>query len=285
MLALLSVFHLLTLCGTEISAVHYTIINVVVGEKVMFPVHNQCGAQYEVSFLSKFPTHTKLASWGLTESDGHPLYKDRLERSTNDSLVLHNVQVNDTKLYGIQFECYSTKIAETKEELFDLRVFEPVSKPVMTITGSCSTPNITLSCSVFKGTNVTFHWEKQSLSGAVNGTYDGSELVIDHVSEQEQYMYRCTAKNPVSNAISDPWTTEQCNSYHSKIQKRLWIMYTTAATVLLFVLILLVYICYKRKQSASHKGSNKPTERNNEEISYLRDGLIEATYITRIVSS
>ncbi|XP_067898138.1 signaling lymphocytic activation molecule-like [Heterodontus francisci] len=92
---------------------------------------------------------------------------------------------------------------------------EPVSKPVLTITAKTSTPNITLSCFVSKGNNVTFHWEKQSLSGAINRTSDGEELVIDHVSEQEQYVYICTAENPVSNATSDPWTRQQCNGNNS----------------------------------------------------------------------
>ncbi|XP_067851590.1 SLAM family member 5-like [Heptranchias perlo] len=279
MLPLLSVFHLLTLCGTEISAILSTVINVIVGEQVLFPVHNQCGAEYEIMFQSKSPIRAKLASWRSNNSDRHPLYEDRLQRSTNGSVVLRNVQVNDTKLYGIQFECYST----TVEILFDLHVFEPVSKPVMTITGNCSTPNITLSCSVSKGTNVTFHWEKQPLSGVINGTYDGTELVIDHVSEQEQY--RCTAENPVSNATSDSWSTELCNRNHSKGQKLSWVIHTIAASLLLLVLVLIVYIRYKITQTAGDKGSNRATQESNEETSYLRDGLIEATYITRIDTS
>ncbi|XP_067897511.1 SLAM family member 5-like isoform X2 [Heterodontus francisci] len=280
MLALLSVFHLLTLCGTEISAVPNSIINAIVGEQVLFPVHNHCGAQYEVTFLTKSPTHAKLATWGFNTSHKHPLYENRLERSTNDSVVLYNVQISDTKLYGLQIDCYSKTMTPTDEKLFDLRVFEAVSKPLMTII--CSASNITLSCSVAKGNNVIFHWEKQSLSGAINRTYDGAELVIDHVTEQEQYMYRCIADNLISNASSDPWTIEQCNVNNSKDHKLLWNISTIAAPVLLLVLALVAYICYKIKLTASDKEGNTATPKRNEEISYLRDGSIEATYITRI---
>ncbi|XP_067898136.1 SLAM family member 5-like isoform X2 [Heterodontus francisci] len=254
MLALLSVFHLLTLCGSEISAVPNSIINAIVGEQVLFPVHNHCGAQYEVTFLTKSPTHAILATWGFNKSDKHPLYENRLERSTKDSVVLYKVQINDTKLYGLQVECYSKTMTETNERLFDLRVFEPVSKPVLTITAKSSTPNITLSCSVSKGNNVTFHLS-QSLSGAINRTSDGEELVIDHFSEQEQYVYICTAENPVSNATSDPWTRQQCNGNNSGDHKLLWNIPTIAAPVLLLVLALILYICYKIKLTACAKES------------------------------
>ncbi|XP_078420551.1 SLAM family member 5-like [Cetorhinus maximus] len=246
MLTLLSVFHLLTLCETEISAVAKTTINAIVGEQVLFPVHNQCGAQYEITLLAKSPIHAKLASWGFNTFDKQPKYENRLQRSMNDSVMLQNVQINDTNLYGIQFDCYSTTVTETSETLFDLQVFEPISKPLMRRT--CSSANIILSCSVSKGANVTFHWEKLSFSGTIYRTYDGAELVIGHVIEQEQY--RCIAGNPVSNASSDPWTIDECNRNHSKGQKLPQMIHNVVASVLLLFLILIVYICCKIKPTA-----------------------------------
>ncbi|XP_072330732.1 hepatic and glial cell adhesion molecule-like [Scyliorhinus torazame] len=260
MLTLLSVFHLLTLCETEISAVPNTIINVAVGEQVLFPVHNQCGATYEVTLLSKSPTHSKLASWNFNTSYNQPLYENRLKRSRNGSVMLHNVQINDTKLYEIQIDCYSTMTA-TREQSFDLRVFEPVSKPLMIIT--CSTSNITMSCTVSMGTKVTYHWEKQSLAGAIIRTYNGTELVIDHIHEQEQYMYKCIATNPVSMATSTPRIGEECNVNPSKGQKLSWMARNIAASGLLLALITIVYICYKIKPTAGEKGSNESGKRHS----------------------
>ncbi|XP_078420636.1 SLAM family member 5-like [Cetorhinus maximus] len=278
--ALLSVFHLLTLCETEISAVAKTTINAIVGEQVLFPVRNQCGAQYEITLVAKSPIHAKLASWGSNTSDKQPTYENRLQRSMNNSVMLQNVQINDTKLYGIQFDCYSITVTETSETLFDLQVFEPVSKPLITI--NCSATIITLSCSVSRGTNVTFLWEK-SLSGVINTTYNGAELVIEHVSEREQYLYRCIGENPVSNASSDPSIIKQCNRKNAKGWKELhWI---SAAIVWLLALILFVFIRYKVKRTARNKASNTATQIRYEEITYLKDGAIEATYITRIDSS
>ncbi|XP_041038012.1 natural killer cell receptor 2B4-like [Carcharodon carcharias] len=278
--ALLSVFHLLTLCETEISAVAKTTINAIVGEQVLFPVHNQCGAQYEITLVAKSPIHAKLASWGFNTFEKHAMYENRLQRSMNDSVMLQNVQINDTKLYGIQVDCYSRTVTETSETLFDLQVFEPVSKPLITI--NCSATIITLSCSVSRGTNVTFLWEK-SLSGAINTADNGAELVLGHVSEHEQYLYRCIGENPVSNASSDPSIIKQCNRKNAKDRKELHLI--SAAIVWLLALILFVFICYKVKRTARNKASNTATQMRNEEITYLKDGAIEATYITIIDSS
>ncbi|XP_078058821.1 hepatic and glial cell adhesion molecule-like isoform X2 [Mustelus asterias] len=210
MLTLLSVFHLLTLCETEITAVPDTTTNAIVGEQVLFPVHNQCTALYEAAFFIKSPIHTKLASWGFNTFDKRPLYENRLQRSVNDSVKLLNVQITDTNLYQIEINCFDKSMTAAREQLFDLQVFEPVSKPLTTVT--CSAANASLSCEVSNGINVTIHWEKLSLSGAINGTYDGPELVIDHANEEEQYWYKCIAENPVSNATSDPWTIKECKN-------------------------------------------------------------------------
>ncbi|GCB68932.1 hypothetical protein scyTo_0013896 [Scyliorhinus torazame] len=276
-LTLLSVFHLLTLCKTEIPAVPNTVINAAVGEQVLFPVHHPCGAMYEVTLLSKSPIHSKLASWNFNTSDNQPLYENRLKRSRNGSVMLHNVQINDTRLYEIQIDCYSTTMTATRKQSFDLRVFEPVSKLLVTIT--CSNINVTLSCTVSNGTNVTFHWEKQSLSGAINRIHNGAELVIDIVNEQEQFIYKCVAENPVSNATSAPWTMKECNKEPSKVCILLGI---SVASLWLLFLVLIALICYKMKRTASDKGCNAALQMRNEETSYLRDGTIEATYVTRI---
>ncbi|XP_048398455.1 carcinoembryonic antigen-related cell adhesion molecule 1-like [Stegostoma tigrinum] len=272
MLTLLSAFSLLTVFGTEISAL--SVINATVGEQVLFPVATACSNKCEVAFLSKSPIHATLASGGITQYFIHILYKDRLQFATNCSLVLQNVQINDSKSYAIQIDCHEPSTV-TEETLFQLQVFEPVSKPSITI--NCSTTNVSLSCSVSNGTNVTLHWEKKSLSGAISRINDRAELVLNHDHEQNQNEYMCVAENPVSRETSDPQKPEQCNS--KGWQRPVFI---GTATVLFLGLVIIIIICFKTKPAACDKGNNVAIGKWNEETCYLNQREIEAAYITRV---
>ncbi|XP_051873746.1 T-lymphocyte surface antigen Ly-9-like isoform X1 [Pristis pectinata] len=283
MMAVLSALHFLTLCGTEISARPGTVIDAVAGQEVQFPVDNQCEDRYEVTFRLLSSVVAVLASRGTDGSERrHPVYEDRLYWSATDSPVLSNVRVTDSKRYGIQLSCYDPNATDPNEEIFDLRVFEPVSKPVIKKTGNCSSPNITLSCSASSGTNVTICWEILSLSGD-SRTFDGPELVINHVNEWQQYTLRCTAKNRVSNASSEQNKTDRCNrnNFPRTGQKLLWF---STAPILLLTLILIIFICYKVKQGATNKGRNRARQRPEEKIFCLPDELIEPTYVTTLDS-
>ncbi|XP_059804675.1 uncharacterized protein LOC132380108 [Hypanus sabinus] len=212
MFAVFAALHFLTLCGSEISAQPSTTIDAVVGQDVHFPVEIQCEDQYRVTFLLLSSVNATLALRGTNMSDRlHPVYKDRLYWSANGSPVLSNVQVNDSNRYETQIDCYHESSKGTTKKIYDLRVFEPVLKPVITQIWKCPSLNITLSCSVSNGANVTFHWEILSLSESTNRTFDGPELVVNHENEWKQHTFRCIVKNRVSNASSELTITELCN--------------------------------------------------------------------------
>ncbi|XP_078066244.1 hepatic and glial cell adhesion molecule-like [Mustelus asterias] len=139
--------------------------------------------------------------------------------------MLYNVQVNDTGEYEIHIDYHGTELEKHDESTFNLQVFEPVSQPVTVILGNClCSPNITLSCSVSNGTNYFIHWQKVSLSGVLNETYDGTVLVIDCVTEEEQHVYRCIAANAISNATSHPVTVSQSNGANPKGKRNRFIL-------------------------------------------------------------
>ncbi|XP_072111710.1 uncharacterized protein [Mobula birostris] len=109
----------------------------------------------------------------------------------------------------------------TARKIYDLPVFEPVLKPVITPIWKCPSPNITLNCSISNGANVTFYWDILSLSENTNRTFEGPELVVNHENEWKQYIFRCIVKNRVSNASSELTITELCNEHNfAKREKR-----------------------------------------------------------------
>uniref|UniRef100_UPI00398E99C5 signaling lymphocytic activation molecule-like n=1 Tax=Pristiophorus japonicus TaxID=55135 RepID=UPI00398E99C5 len=145
---------------------------------------------------------------------------------------------------------------------------EQVSQPAVRIIGDCPTPNVTLSCSVCKGTNVTFHWRKQSLTGAIDGTYNGTELMIDRGNEEEQHVYRCIAENLVSNATSDPVQPKLCNGNKDNL---FWMMLLSLIPVSLFVWYSIIYT-----------KAGRTTQEYNEQAIAFTNGFIEPTYTTRL---
>ncbi|XP_032887258.1 hepatocyte cell adhesion molecule-like isoform X2 [Amblyraja radiata] len=280
MLAVLSALHLLTLSGTEISARPDTVIDAVVGQDVHFPVDNRCEDQSYVAFHLLSPVVTKLASL-VNNISGilHPVYADRLHWDASGSLVLSNVQVNDSKRYGIQIDCTSQKRTTHGKRTFDVYVFEAVSKPVITKTGNCSTPNITLRCYVSNGTNVTICWEIHSLFNSVNTTCNGPELVIHHMKEGEQH--RCIAKNRVSNASSEPTIIEPCNGNVYKNKNLRWLL---ASPVFLLILVVIIFSKHKMKHAVNNKRHNRSIQRSEEKMFSVQHELIEPTYVTMVDS-
>lgn len=281
MLAVLSALHLLTLSGTEISARPDTVIDAVVGQDVHFPVDNLCEDQSDVAFLLLSPVDAKVASLVKNISGTlHPVYAGRLHWDASRSPVLSNVQVNDSKRYRIEIDCSSQQLTtEQREKTFDVHVFEAVSKPVITKTGNCSTPNITLRCSVSNGTNVTICWEIHSLFNSINTTCNGPELVIHHMKEGEQH--RCIAKNRVSNASSEPTIIEPCNGNVYKYKKLLWLL---AAPVFLLILVLIMLSNHKMKYAVNNKRHNRSIQRSEEKMFSVQHELIEPTYVTMVDS-
>ncbi|XP_072894543.1 SLAM family member 9-like [Hemitrygon akajei] len=195
----------------------------------------------------------------------HPVYRDRLYWNANGSLVLSNVQVNDSNRYETQIDCYRESSVNTTRKIYDLRVFEPVLKPVITQIWKCPSPNITLSCSVSNGANVTFHWEILSLSEGTNRTFDGPELVVNHENEWKQHTFRCIVKNRVSNASSELTITELCNE--NNFARELCRYIVAGTLLLLFLLIILNY--QKVKQCAHDEQNKKEQRRPGEKVVFL----------------
>ncbi|XP_072329605.1 hepatic and glial cell adhesion molecule-like [Scyliorhinus torazame] len=239
-----SVFHILVVCGESLIARSGIIINARAGEQVLFPIKHEGTDQYDVTFRLKFPVSFKIFTWKSINPEKlhivHPLYKHRVGFNST-FVMLNDVHDSDTGNYEIHIDYYGTKLKNREESTFRIQVFEPVSQPETVVLGNCaSSPNITLNCSVSNGTNYLIHWEKVTLSGVRNETYDGTVLVIDCVTEEEQHVYRCIAENPVSNATSDPVTVSRDNKTNSKGKRNgLMVLVPVVMAVLLLTIVYL----------------------------------------------
>uniref|UniRef100_A0A4W3J5U7 Allergin-1-like n=1 Tax=Callorhinchus milii TaxID=7868 RepID=A0A4W3J5U7_CALMI len=205
-LKLASVIGTCVVHGIAMEAIPTTVIHIPVGEHVLFPVTFHDNVQYEVTIRRRSPLSIKILGWRPSSSEKpyivHPLYQRRIEIYLKRYVMLKNLLIADSGEYEIQTNYFEAVLKNRDQSIFNLQVYEPVSQPVVTIHGNCGTAdNITLRCSVSNGSNVMFHWEKDYLS--INDTY-ATELVIDCINAKEHDTYKCIAKNPISNASSNP---------------------------------------------------------------------------------
>ncbi|XP_078058847.1 hepatic and glial cell adhesion molecule-like [Mustelus asterias] len=249
---LASVFHLFVVSGEALRIRPDIITNATAGEQVLFPVQHPNTDQYDITFRLKTPVHLNILTWKSNNPEKlhvvHRLYQHRVG-IYRGFVVLNDVQVNDTGEYEIYIDYYGPELKNRDQITFRMHVFEPVSQPVTVILGNClCSPNITLSCSVSNGTNYFIHWQKVSLSGVLNETYDGTVLVIDCVTEEEQHVYRCVAANAISNATSHPVTVSQSNGANPKGKRnRLILVYLGMACLVPIIFCILLYIRWHKR--------------------------------------
>ncbi|GCB80413.1 hypothetical protein scyTo_0018109 [Scyliorhinus torazame] len=262
---LTSVFCFFGACGGRILARPETITNAPAGEQVLFPIQYNGTDQYDVTFRLKFPVSFKIFTWKSEHPEKlhivHPLYKHQVGID-RDFVMLNDVQVDDTGEYEIHIDYYGAELKNRDESTFRMQVFEPVSQPVTVIHGNyVSSQNISLNCSVSNGTNVIIHWVKVSISGDHHEIYDGTVLVIDCVTEEEQYVYRCIAENPVSNATSNPVNIDLCDrTNHTGKRKHLMVLVPVVTFLILSIVPLRKLATVKEGQMAQNAIEQATTE-------------------------
>ncbi|XP_078066238.1 SLAM family member 5-like [Mustelus asterias] len=257
---LASVFHLFVESGEALLARPDIITNTPVGEQVQFPIQYNGTDQYDITFRLKFPVRFKILTWKSNSPQRlhfvHPLYQHSVG-IYSDLVVLNDVHVNDTGEYEIQIDYYGIELKNRDESTFRMQVFEPVSQPVTAILGDCvNSSNITLRCSVSKGTNYLIHWEKVSMSGVLSETYDVTVLVIDCVTEVQQQSYRCTAANPVSNATSDPVTVDLSNRANPNGERNNLMLLIPVATTILVLTVVYLYMVHCKSDKLIESSSS-----------------------------
>ncbi|XP_031291811.1 SLAM family member 7 isoform X2 [Camelus dromedarius] len=122
----------------------------------------------------------------------------------NYSLKLSKLKKNDSGAY--RAEIHSSSIQSPLTQDYELRVYEQLSKPKVTIdlqnstNGTCIT---NLTCSMEQGgEDVTYSWK--SLGQTTNESHSGSVLPISWRGEKRDMTFICMARNPISSNSSTP---------------------------------------------------------------------------------
>ncbi|XP_072405896.1 SLAM family member 9-like isoform X2 [Chiloscyllium punctatum] len=197
-------------------------------------------------------------------SDG---FKERFRLNLTDySLEIQTLMKSDQGWYEVN----ARSGQDVHVELMELRVYEPVSKPLMQVTsvtqgGIC---HINLSCSVKRGSNVTYSWwtggEEVTGDEFHNVTDEGRRLKMFASSNSTSKAYNCTVRNPVSEdtdmIILEPHCEQGKKQEENKKQLHTGLI---IAAIAIFTCGLLIMFCVRRKK----KHFKLSEARNNEAAS------------------
>ncbi|XP_036410778.1 carcinoembryonic antigen-related cell adhesion molecule 1-like [Megalops cyprinoides] len=184
-----------------------SITSVTVGESVLFPVSPEGEHSYCVNLIFR---SIPIVTWYSETNDSyvHNQYKNRISIRDAGSVWLNTVRLSDSGLYQIKIQYISGDLRPPTYSDFHLQVFEPVSSPSITV--ECLGNNISLSCFSSQGSEVTYSWETLSPYGNDSCVHLGQRMECYSTLLSESITYRCTAKNPVSRASSDPVDLAVC---------------------------------------------------------------------------
>nr|XP_020858941.1 carcinoembryonic antigen-related cell adhesion molecule 5-like isoform X4 [Phascolarctos cinereus] len=146
----------------------------------------------------------QVASGQLTSADS------RLNVSSNGSLIIRDLILNDTGDYFVQFlDPTSSKIVTAEGYL---AVYGPLSKPTISSTNMApveNKDNVSLTCQSESQEVTYLVWYINQSSPAGDRivlSLDNRTLTIINVTREDQGPYECEVQNPVSVNRSDPFT-------------------------------------------------------------------------------
>ncbi|CAK7300390.1 Carcinoembryonic antigen-related cell adhesion molecule 3 [Vulpes lagopus] len=135
-----------------------------------------------------------------------PAYSGRETIYPNGSLLFRTITLNDAGYYSLQIINRKFEIALVRGQL---RVFQPVSQPLLTASSTTVTEDdsVVLTCSS-SDTGVSIQWffngQILTLTDRKKLSQDNSTLTIDPVRKEDAGKYECEVSNPASLHKSDP---------------------------------------------------------------------------------
>ncbi|XP_029105986.1 SLAM family member 7-like [Scleropages formosus] len=182
-----------------------------VGDSVQFPFTPIGNHSYKVELVFNcVDVVLWLPQVSLLQTHLH--YEGRVNIQDN-IISLERLQLSDSGFYNLKIDYFTGQ--RPQNERFHLQVFEPVSKPSVTV--DCQSGNLTLSCSSSEGSDVTYSWEILPPCGNSCFVRQGSVMQMKVKDGKGKKNYTCTAQNIVSRESSEPLDLDVCAHNVSEI--------------------------------------------------------------------
>ncbi|XP_078391355.1 natural killer cell receptor 2B4-like [Cetorhinus maximus] len=157
----------------------------------------------------------KIVRWtnGIIKYFHTEEFKKRTKLYPEDfSLQLSDLQREDAGVYEVSVTLDS---GDVSSRTVQLDVYEPVTGTNIRIDQYMRNCNLTLSCSVNTGDDISFRWWRGGEALGNDSTHHlsktGEELQLHLTGEPEDSVYRCEARNPVSEDTAQITLRDVCN--------------------------------------------------------------------------
>ncbi|XP_051890853.1 SLAM family member 5-like [Pristis pectinata] len=179
-------------------------------------------------------------------------YKRRVTfHPTNYSLEIRDLQRDDAGDYELTV---TDELGGDKKGKVRLEVYEPVSGTNITVQNIPGTCNLTLTCSVTSGNPTSFRWWRGGEAVRNDSTHHlwehGETVEVQHTTGVEDVVYKCEARNPVSEGTAQIRLGDVCNitTPAPRNGEQNTVVSVTVGLVLLLLLIVGI-VCFVKRRS------------------------------------
>ncbi|XP_072526145.1 CD48 antigen-like [Salminus brasiliensis] len=158
-------------------------------------------------------------------------FRDRLQLDrSSGSLTIRNISREDSEVYKLQIITGTSSVWS-----FSIKVYAPVSKPVMRNPTEEASGGSSLSCSpvcsVENGENVTLSWyeEKERISTISRSDFSEHLHLPLNRTFPNNYTYTCESANPVSHQTAQLNNAKLCDSNSDQLMVNLWLVVVVLA--------------------------------------------------------
>ncbi|XP_078391356.1 SLAM family member 5-like [Cetorhinus maximus] len=190
-------------------------VNGSLGQSVSLSMGIPHGSKIDQIEWKRNSPRIKIARWvnGIIKYFGNEEFKKRIKLHPEDfSLQISDLQREDAGVYEASVTLYS---GDVSSRTVQLDVYEPVTGTNIRIDQYTRNCNLTLSCSVNTGDDISFRWWRGGEALGNDSTHHlsktGEELQLHFTGEPEDSVYRCEARNPVSEGTAQITLRDVCN--------------------------------------------------------------------------